>query len=38
VALGYVRGAASAVVHHGTSAHIELWGEQVDVKLYDKWG
>jgi len=37
VALGYVRGAASAVVHSGTAAHIELWGERVDVNLHDKW-
>ena len=37
VALGYVRGAASAVVHNGTAAHIELWGERAGVKLHDKW-
>jgi len=37
VALGYVRGAASGVLHNGTSAHIELWGERVGVKLHDKW-
>lgn len=37
VALGYVRGAASAVVHTGTPAHLELWGERVGVTLHDQW-
>ena len=37
VALGYVRGAAANKAHDGTPAHILLWGEQVAVKLYDRW-
>lgn len=37
VALGYVRGAGANQPHHGTSAAIELWGESVPVKLYDRW-
>jgi len=37
VALGYVRGAAAGVVHKGTAAQIELWGERVGVRLFDQW-
>ena len=37
VALGYVRGAAAQQVHAATPAHIELWGMQVAVTLYDQW-
>ncbi|MBL8310979.1 MAG: FAD-dependent oxidoreductase [Burkholderiales bacterium] len=37
VALGYVRGAGANVAHTGTPAAIELWGERVAVKLYDRW-
>ena len=37
VALGYVRGAAANDPHNGTPAVIELWGERVPVKLYDRW-
>jgi 4-methylaminobutanoate oxidase (formaldehyde-forming) len=37
VGLGYVRGAAANALHDGTTAHIELWGEAVPVKLYDHW-
>ena len=37
VALGYVRGVAANESHNGTSAHIELWGDAVAVKLYDRW-
>ena len=37
VALGYVRGNSANHPHAGTPAHIELWGERVGVKLYDKW-
>ena len=37
VALGYVRGAAANQPHAGTSAHIDLWGERVPVRLYDQW-
>lgn len=37
VALGYVRGNSANHPHAGTPADIELWGERVGVKLYDKW-
>ena len=37
VALGYVRGAAANQPHEGTSAAIELWGERMVVRLYDRW-
>jgi 4-methylaminobutanoate oxidase (formaldehyde-forming) len=37
VALGYVRGAAANQTHDGTPAAIELWGERVPVRLYDRW-
>ena len=37
VALGYVRGNSANHPHAGTPAQIELWGEQVGVKLYDRW-
>ncbi|MEI8031365.1 MAG: FAD-dependent oxidoreductase [Comamonadaceae bacterium] len=37
VALGYVRGAAANQTHDGTAAAIELWGERVPVRLYDRW-
>lgn len=37
VALGYVRGNSANQAHAGTPAQIELWGERVDVKLYDRW-
>jgi len=37
VALGYVRGAGANRPHDGTPARIELWGEKVDVRLYDRW-
>ncbi len=37
VALGYVRAAAAGVAYVGTAAHIELWGEPVNVKLFDRW-
>ena len=37
VGLGYVRGAGANAAHHGTAAHIELWGEPIAVKLYDHW-
>jgi 4-methylaminobutanoate oxidase (formaldehyde-forming) len=35
--LGYVRGAGANQAHAGTPAQIELWGERVGVKLYDRW-
>jgi glycine cleavage system aminomethyltransferase T/glycine/D-amino acid oxidase-like deaminating enzyme len=37
VALGYVRGDGANQSHAGTPAQIELWGERVAVKLYDRW-
>ncbi|MFS2033128.1 FAD-dependent oxidoreductase [Polaromonas sp. CT11-55] len=37
VALGYVRGGSANHAHDGTPAQIELWGERVGVKLYDRW-
>ena len=37
VALGYVRGAAAQIVHAGSPAQIELWGDKLGVKLYDQW-
>ncbi|MES3001281.1 MAG: FAD-dependent oxidoreductase [Pseudomonadota bacterium] len=37
VALGYMRGDAAQQVHDGSPAQILLWGETVDVKLYDRW-
>jgi len=37
VALGYVRGSAANELHEGTPGHIELWGEAVAVRLYDRW-
>jgi glycine cleavage system aminomethyltransferase T/glycine/D-amino acid oxidase-like deaminating enzyme len=37
VALGYVRGAGANQAHDGTRARIELWGDKVDVLLYDRW-
>jgi len=37
VALGYLRGPAAHQCHGGTLAAIELWGERVAVRLYDRW-
>jgi len=37
VALGYVRGAAARQSHEGTLEAIELWGERVPVRLYERW-
>ena len=37
VALGYVRGSGANQPHAGTPATIELWGEPVAVRLYDRW-
>jgi glycine cleavage system aminomethyltransferase T/glycine/D-amino acid oxidase-like deaminating enzyme len=37
VALGYVRGAAAQIVHKGSAAQVELWGEKLGVTLYDQW-
>ncbi|HXD39159.1 MAG TPA: glycine cleavage T C-terminal barrel domain-containing protein, partial [Ramlibacter sp.] len=37
VALGYVRGPHANRPHTGTPASVTLWGEPVDVLLYDRW-
>jgi glycine cleavage system aminomethyltransferase T/glycine/D-amino acid oxidase-like deaminating enzyme len=37
VGLGYVRGAGANALHDGTPAQVELWGEAVAVRLYDRW-
>jgi 4-methylaminobutanoate oxidase (formaldehyde-forming) len=37
VGLGYVRGAAAQAVHAGTPAQIDLWGEPVATRAFDKW-
>jgi len=37
VALGYVRGPHANRPHTGTAASITLWGESVEVLLYDRW-
>lgn len=37
VALGYVRGLGANQNHQGTPATIQLWGEEVAVRLYDRW-
>jgi 4-methylaminobutanoate oxidase (formaldehyde-forming) len=37
VALGYVRGEAAQLVHNGTAAAVDLWGEPVSVAAWDRW-
>ena len=37
VGLGYIRGDGANTPHGGTAAHIELWGDAVPAKLYDRW-
>jgi 4-methylaminobutanoate oxidase (formaldehyde-forming) len=37
VALAYLRGAVAGLGHEGTPAEVELWGEQIAVRLYDQW-
>ena len=37
VALGYVRGAAAAVSHAGTSVTVDLWGEAVGARAWNRW-
>jgi 4-methylaminobutanoate oxidase (formaldehyde-forming) len=37
VALGYVRGEAANQPHAGTPAQVELWGQRIDARLYDRW-
>ena len=37
VGLGYVRGTAAQRQHTGTPMHIELWGERIAAKAWDRW-
>lgn len=37
VALGYVRGDAALAVHSGSPVTIELWGEPVAARAWDRW-
>ena len=37
VALGYLRGPGANRKHEGTAASVGLWGEEVAVRLHDRW-
>ena len=37
VALGYVRGDAAAMPHAGTPVTVDLWGEAVGARAWDRW-
>ena len=37
VALGYVRGDAATVAHAGTPVTVDLWGETVGARAWDRW-
>ena len=37
VALGYVRGDAAQRVHEGSAVQIDLWGEPVAARAWDRW-
>ena len=37
VALGYVRGDAANQPHSGTPVELDLWGERIMARLYDRW-
>ena len=37
VGLGYVRGAAAQRAHDGTPVSIDLWGEPVGARAFDRW-
>ncbi len=37
VAMGYVRGDAANLAHAGSAAQIELWGDRVAARLFDRW-
>ena len=37
VALGYVRGDAANQTHTGTAVELDLWGERIGARLYDRW-
>ena len=37
MALGYVRGDAANQTHTGTAVELDLWGERIGARLYDRW-
>ena len=37
VGLGYVRGAAAQAVHQGTPVQVDLWGQPVAARAFDRW-
>jgi 4-methylaminobutanoate oxidase (formaldehyde-forming) len=37
IGLGYVRGAAAARAHAGTPVLIDLWGQPVPARAWDRW-
>jgi 4-methylaminobutanoate oxidase (formaldehyde-forming) len=37
VALGYVRGDTANQPHNGTAVELDLWGERIGARLYDRW-
>ena len=37
VGLGYVRGAAAQTVHEGTPVQLDLWGDLVTARAWDRW-
>ncbi|MFO1295127.1 MAG: glycine cleavage T C-terminal barrel domain-containing protein [Rubrivivax sp.] len=37
VGLGYVRGEAAGRVHAGSAASIDLWGEPIAARTWDRW-
>ena len=37
VGLGYVRGPAAQAVHTGTPVQIDLWGQPVAARAWDRW-
>ena len=37
VGLGYARGLAALQVHQGTSVEVDLWGQPVAARAYDRW-
>ena len=37
VALGYLRGASANVAHDGTPLEVEVWGERIAARAFDRW-
>jgi 4-methylaminobutanoate oxidase (formaldehyde-forming) len=37
MALGYVRGDAANQPHSGTAVELDLWGERIGARLFDRW-